>query len=379
MRLEKRDTLLVSFFSQFSYLFALQTIPPILPTLIKEFGLRFTIASSLMWLVALPGLLLAILGGLLTEKYGVKRLSIAGTAVMTASSALSFFSTSIPFLQICRLLLGIGGALVIVSAPALIFQWFEKRELGIAMGIFGLTMPLATVVSFNSQVVIANGYGWRAAFQVTTVVNILAFALCLLLAKERSTISSGKTSGLAPLRKVNIWILGVIWAFFNMAVVGYSTWGKTIFTGHGLPAGMPDLLASMIMLGTLTTPLTGFISDRLGGRRRFIILATVAMFLTFPLFPFVEPEFLVVLGLILGLLVAFLPPALFALPEEILGAGKAALGWGVLSTFMNLGFILGPLSVGYVLDTSNSTSAAFFLLSFFALTALFMALVLRSS
>ena len=106
MRSGKRDALLVSFFSQFSYLFALQAVPPLLPTLIKEFGLGFTSASSLMWLVALPGLLLAIIGGLLTEKYGVKALSIAGTAVMTTSSAFCSFSTSIAFLQICRFFLG---------------------------------------------------------------------------------------------------------------------------------------------------------------------------------------------------------------------------------------------------------------------------------
>ncbi len=379
MRSGKRDALLVSFFSQFSYLFAMQAVPPLLPTLIKEFGLGFTSASSLMWVVALPGLLLAIIGGLLTEKYGVKALSIAGTAVMTTSSAFCSLSTSIAFLQICRLFLGVGGALVVVSAPGLILQWFEKSELGVAMGIFGLTMPVATVLSFNTLAVLANGYGWRSVFLLPLVVNILALSLCILLAKERSTISYEKVS-LAPLRNVNIWILGVIWGLFNMAVVGYSTWGKTIFTGYGLAGGIPDLLASMLMLGALTTPLTGFLSDRLGGRRRFfIILASAAMFLMFPLFPYVEASFLLVVGLVLGLLVALLPPALFALPEEILGPGKGVLGWGVLSAFMNLGFLLGPLSGGYVLDATKGTSTVFFLLSLFALFSLLLALLLKSS
>ncbi len=247
------------------------------------------------------------------------------------------------------------------------------------MGIFGLTLPVATVVSFNSLAVLANAYGWRAAFLFPFVVNILALALCVLLAKERSTVSYEKTN-LTPLRKMNIWILGAIWGLFNMAVVGYSTWGKTIFTGYGLTGGIPDLLASMLMLGTLTTPLTGFISDRLGARRRlFIVIASAAMFLMFPLFPYVETNSLFVLGLVLGLLVAFLPPALFALPEEILGAGKGILGWGVLSTFMNLGFLVGPLLGGYVLDSTNSPSMVFFMLSFFAFFSLLLALLLKSS
>jgi len=377
MPLEKWNALFVSFFAQFSFLFALQSVPPLLPTLIKEFGLRYTAASSLMWLVALPGVLLAMLGGSLTEKYGVKPLAIIGSAIMTLSSALCFFSASVASLQIGRLFLGVGGAMVVVSVPVLILQWFEKAELGTAMGVFGLTMPVAVVASFNTQAIIANDYGWRTAFLVATVVNALSLGFCVL-ATERRTASNGKNS-LTSLRSLNIWMLGGVWMLFNMAAVGYSTWGKTIFTGYGLPAGTADLLASTLMLGTLATPLTGLISDRVGGRRRpFIILASLAMFLLFPAFAFVHARFLILVGLTLGLLIAFLPPSVFALPEEILGEGKGAIGWGVLSAFMNLGFILGPLSLGYVLDSSSGTSMVFFSLSLFGLAALILAILLKS-
>jgi len=376
MSLKKWVALFVGFFAQFSFLFALQSIPPLLPTLIKEFELGYTDASSLMWLVALPGVLLAMLGGSLTEKWGAKPLAIAGTAIMTVSSALCFLSTSIVFLQISRLILGIGGTMVVVSAPVLILQWFEKTELGTAMGVFGLTMPVAVVASFNSQGILANDYGWRTAFLFAGVLNALSLAFCALVA-ERRTPPNEKIS-FAPLKNANIWLLGAIWALFNMAVVGYSTWGPTIFTGYGLSAGMPDFLASAVMLGTLATPLTGLISDRVRRRRFFIILATSAMVLLFPAFPYVQTGFLAVIGLMLGLLVAFLPPAVFALPEEIIGKGNGALGWGVLSTFMNLGFILGPLLLGYVLDISSGAPMAFFSLSLFAFVALVFAVLLKS-
>lgn len=374
---EKWNALFVSFFAQFSFLFALQSVPPLLPTLIKEFGLRYAAASSLMWLVALPGVLLAMLGGSLTEKYGVKPLAITGTAIMTASSALCYLSTSVAFLQFGRLILGVGGAMVVVSVPVLILQWFEKAELGTAMGVFGLTMPVAVVVSFNTQAILANDYGWRTAFLVASVVNAISLAFCMIVTERRTT--SNVKNSLASLRNVNIWILGAVWALFNMAAVGYSIWAKTIFTSYGLPAWMPDFLASTLMLGTLATPLTGLISDRVGGRRRpFIILTSLAMSLLFPAFAYVHADFLVVLGLALGLLVAFLPPSVFALPEEILGKGKGAVGWGVLSAAMNLGFILGPLSLGYVLDSSSGTSMVFFSLSLFAFAALILAILLKS-
>jgi MFS family permease len=92
---------------------------------------------------------------------------------------------------------------------------------------------------------------------------------------------------------------------------------------YGLSGGFFDLVASSLIAGSFATPLTGFFSDRWAGHRRLLILiALVSMMLILPLFPYVGVGALAYLALILGLLVAFLPPAVFALPEKILGAGN---------------------------------------------------------
>ena len=102
------------------------------------------------------------------------------------------------------------------------------------------------------------------------------------------------------------------------------------------------------------------------------------MIFMFPLFPYVGVSALTCLALILGLLAAFLPPAVFALPEEILGSGNEGLGWGVLNTFQNLAIILGPLLAGYALDVGRSSSPIFFLLALFSLLSLIFAILLKS-
>lgn len=213
---------------------------------------------------------------------------------------------------------------------------------------------------------------------ITAAVGVSALLLCVLLMREKSHVTDD-TMSLAPLRNVNIWILGAIWACFNMAVIGYTTWGKAIFVRYdGLPASFSGFLASLLMLAFLTNPLTGFISDKFGRRRFFIILSSISMSLIFPLFPYSEVSLFTALALMLGLLASFLPPVLFALPEEILGTGKGALGWGVLNTFVNLGILIGPLTLGYVLDVTNSKEAAFFSMALFSLGSLILALLLKA-
>jgi MFS family permease len=333
-----------------------------------------------VWLAALPGVFLSILGGVLTDKFGVKRFAVIGTAIMAAGSLLCSTSSSVSFLQCSRFLLGIGGAMVLVSAPVLICEWFGERELGGAMGFYGLNMPVGTITAFIILGFVSQKFGWRTSLFATAVVDVSALLCCVLFLKEKKAVSSQSTGRLSLLLKNSgIWILGLIWCLFNMAQIGYSTWGKTVFLTYGLSGGSSDLVASLLVAGSLATPLTGFISDRRAGHRTlFIVIAAVSMTAMFPLFPYVGVGSVGYLALILGLLAAFLPPAVFALPETLLGAGNESVGWGVLNTFQNSAIILGPLSAGFALDVLGSPAPIFFLFAFFALLSSILAILLRS-
>jgi len=375
---EKWKILFLSFYCMFSFLVSMQAIPPILPQVMEEFNLGFASASNLMWLVALPGLFTSIIGGFLMSRCGVKIFLTSGTLITSTSSILSAVSHSFLTLQLSRLLLGIGGSLVVISAPALILEWFEREELGAAMGVFSLNMPVATVVAFNFLGALSSRVGWRTSIATTGVVNLLALALCLLYVKERVKLHPHKLD-LTVFRNMDIWMLGAVWALFNMGAIGYTTWAKTMFMRYDkFSAATSDLLGSLLMMGAFTTPLTGLLSDRVGRRKPLIIASSFSMFLIFKAFLYAEKDYFIPLGIGLGLAAAFLPPPLFALPEEVLGAGRGGVGLGILNTFLNLGVILGPFIVGYVLDLTNSKFMGFLSMATFALSATVAASTLKT-
>jgi len=332
-----------------------------------------------MWLVALPGIFLSILGGMLVGRYGVKTICLLGLAIVTGSSMLCAFSNSYLLLQLGRLALGVGGALVVVSAPVPIFQWFDRKELGLVMGLFGLNMPVATVLSFNTLGGVASTYNWRTPILFVTIVNASILLICVFSIREKGRYAPERST-FRSLKNPNIWILGLVWGFFNMGAIGYTSWGKTIFTKFlSLPLAFSDFLASLPMLAALITPLSGFLSDRTGKRRPFILLSSLLMLVVFLLFPFLNETSYLALASILGLSATFLPPAVFALPEEILGIGKGGLGFSVLNTCLNLGIILGPMSIGYALDMTQNEIFAFLLMAAFMFITSILALVLKSS
>ena len=367
---------MVSFLARFAFIFSMQAMPPLFPMIIQEFGTSFTMTGTLLWLVAVPGLFVSILGGLLIGRYGVRMLLIVGLAISVASSVLSSSSDSFFILQMSRLLLGVGGAVAVVAAATLLFQWFEKGRLGLAMGVFGICMPSGIVVAFNFLGAIGSIYSWRISILITAAVNLVALVACLLLTIEKK---DRRSSGLSvePFRNGRIWILGLGWALFNMAALGYTTWGKTIFVKHyGLSMEFSGLLASTIMFGAFAQPLTGHISDMLGRRRSLAAVSCALIGMIFVLFPFLSSVYFFPGTLVLGILVAFVPPALYALSGKILGKGNGALALGVMNAFLNVGIIFGPFTLGYALDSTDSDILIFLTMALFALLASILLAVL---
>ncbi len=56
-------------------------------------------------------------------------------------------------------MIGVGGAFLVTSMPILISQWFPKEELGKANGIYGINMPIATVIAFLTLSYLSLKYG----------------------------------------------------------------------------------------------------------------------------------------------------------------------------------------------------------------------------
>jgi hypothetical protein len=50
-----------------------------------------------------------------------------------------------------------------VVAAKIVTTWFYDREIGLAMGIFNISMPLGTILSLNFMGAIAFRFNWQAS------------------------------------------------------------------------------------------------------------------------------------------------------------------------------------------------------------------------
>jgi MFS family permease len=367
-----------SFISVFSFLFAMQSVPPVIPQIKAEFGASHAEAGALVSLVFLPTIFLSLPAGILVIKLGPRRVGGLGLVLGTTGVLMTCLANSFLLLGIGRFVLGIGGAFVTVSAFSAIPRWFSRGELGKVMGILAINMPIVTVMALNLLPWVTGAFGWRAGFFIATVVLAAGTLVYFSLMGEKP-VKKRVPITLGGLRNRQMWLLGAVWALFNMATVSYLTWAGTFFMElKNIPVGTAFFMASFLMIAAMIlTPFTGALSDRLGRRKIFLMAASLGMCVSFLLIPGLSLPALILPVAMLGVTAAFLPPPLFSLPPEILPL-RVGLGYGVLNTCLSVGIASGPALVGYIRDIFPGEFPVYAIMAVFSFLAFVCASLLRT-
>jgi EmrB/QacA subfamily drug resistance transporter len=131
--------------------------------------------SSLQWI--LNGYLLTLaslilLGGSLGDRYGRRRVFVAGTVLFTAASLVCAVAPNVGALIGARLLQGVGGALLTPGSLAMIEASFRPadraRAIGAWSGLSGVTTAIGPLVGGY----LVDAVSWRAAFLINLPIGV---------------------------------------------------------------------------------------------------------------------------------------------------------------------------------------------------------------
>jgi len=251
-------------------------ISPLAVQIKKDFGLDDVGKSALIAVPVLLGSLLRIPMGILTDRFG-------GRKVMSA--LLLFTLLPIAFLGIADsfwtyilggLFLGTAGASFAVGVP-FVNRWFTPDKQGLALGIFGMG-NIGTAVALYSMPALNTLLGTHAArtaypaFWFYLLPVGLMAALFWIFARDMPGLEQPKSlaDSLGVLRRDRLaWIL----SFFY-----FLTFGGFVALGNYLPSLLTEWFkmdaaaaglraAGFTVLATLARPLGGWLADKVGGSR----------------------------------------------------------------------------------------------------------------
>jgi NNP family nitrate/nitrite transporter-like MFS transporter len=332
--------------------------------------------STLIAMPVILGSLLRIPLGLLTDRFGGRKVFTALLALTLLPVAFLGIADSFWTYILGGLFLGIAGASFAVGVP-FVSRWFTPEKQGLAIGIYGIG-NIGTAVALFSVPALANAFGGRqAAFWFYLIPVALMAVIFWLFARDAPGLVQPKSLGdsLSVLRTEKMaWVLSLFYfltfggfvAISNYLPTLLQEWFKLQPTDAGFRA------AGFTVVATLARPAGGWLSDKLGGKT---VLTWVFTF---------GPIGALALGWLAASPGIDLATALFLVTAAGLGLGNGAVFKLVAQYFpKNTGLITGiagcagglggffpPLVLGIVKGATGTYVLGFGLLAVFALLCL---------
>jgi sugar phosphate permease len=227
---------------------------------------------------------LMIPAGLFLDAFGPRRVLTVGGAVMGLGALVMGTATATPALFTGRLLVGAGASVTFVGTLKIAAAWFSPSRFGFLAALSATVGVLGALVSTMPLAALVERVGWRGAFGGVGIVTLAATLACVLVVRDRPP---GATAAAAPgfaavvagmaqvLRNPHTW--PPFLAFFCLYTVAGNQmlWMVPYLRDvYGLGLTQAAFYAMATSLALLAAgPLTGFVSDRLVGRRKAVCLA----------------------------------------------------------------------------------------------------------
>src|SRR5262245_15461838 len=138
--------------------------------------------EDLEWTVNAYNLSFAVLlltGAALGDRFGRRRLFAIGLGVFVAASAACALAGNVAWLIAARAFQGVGAALVMPLAMALLSAAFPGEERGRALGIFGGITGLALIAGPVVGGMVVAGLAWQWIFWINVPVGLILIWLIL--------------------------------------------------------------------------------------------------------------------------------------------------------------------------------------------------------
>jgi EmrB/QacA subfamily drug resistance transporter len=144
-----------------------------LPTLAEAFGASFQQVQWVVLAYLLASTTVMVSVGRLGDLTGRRRLLIAGTVLFTTASAVCGVAPTLGTLIAARAAQGLGAAILMALAMALVGEAVPKASTGSAMGLLGTMSAIGTALGPSLGGLLIAALDWRAIFLVTVPLGIV--------------------------------------------------------------------------------------------------------------------------------------------------------------------------------------------------------------
>jgi MFS transporter, OFA family, oxalate/formate antiporter len=337
----------------------------LLPYMLSSLAISKTQAGMIYSAYFLSYTLASPIMGLLSDRYDMRRMLAAFTALLGIGAMMMALSDSVLSASFYFMLSGIGHSACWAPVMVLVQKWVPDRRRGIALALTTLGAGIGIAVWSLILPSITVAFGWRAGWVSMGVFGLGVAVLNYVLVRDRPAPErhpDGVRVGYQHLlRATALWQIGLSYLMVGYAVmvpfaflVVYAT--QAMGMSYALGARLIAVIAAAGIAGKL---LLGYLSDR-WGRVSIMMICGLLMGLGNLGFLYGDSATMMSLAAVLfGLGFGAVWPVYAAAAPDFFERRSIGAVIGIWTFFMGIGSILSPMVCGSLIDLTGGYRGAF--------------------
>ncbi len=311
-----------------------------------------------------------VVGGVMTDRIGGRAtlsVSLLGLAVATFCFG---YTPSLAVGLVLQCIMGLTAGADYAAGVKLVSTWFARHERGRAVGLLMSASSIAVIVTSAVLPGVATNLGWRNTYHGLGVCALILSILTAVILRNQFVPTGAQLSERMPEKSRVSTLLNRNFVLLSLAgcggfwgTLGFASWAISLMVkGHHIaPVQAGFIVAIAGIAGLISKPSVGWLSDRLGGRRKALTVASL-MFFFVALLMFGQLSELNAFRLaapFVGIGAFVYSPLLVTLAAEQSGINRAGSAAGIANAVWQSGSAVSPAVVGLVFQASHSFQAAF--------------------
>jgi MFS family permease len=368
-----------------------ESLSPIKETLQIQLGFSSTEYGLLISVYSIPNtiLLMAILGGVLSDRLGIRTTGLiftlfcAAGALLTVYGASDFFrdggfgydflnsiltkfSPELKMMIAGRFLFGLGAETLNIVILKILVKWFKGKKMALAFAIMTIIARMGTaLVLITSPILIEARTGWTTSLWFAALIMIVGLVLFVIyMYFDMKFTHRGDDS--ADEEKFNIKDITVLLknkgflcicllcvTFYSAFFPFLSFLPDFLRNKFDLSMRLSGMLSSIVIWGTIIfIPFVGWFVDKKGKITTLLVYGSVLLSGTHLLLSLsrITPFLAMVL---LGISFTLVPAALWPAVPRIVDEKRVGTAYGIMTWIQSLGLLLFPFFAGRITDLTN--------------------------
>jgi predicted MFS family arabinose efflux permease len=349
-------------------------LPALAPFIREDLRLSLVQVGVLMAALEVSSIMTYIPLGMLTDRWGERRVLVAGGVIVGGAALLGARAPGYWLMFASLVLAGIGFPSGHIGGGKIVTRYFPPATRGVAVGVRQSGLSLGGFVAAITIPTISAHAGWRLAMSLGGAACALFGVLCILLPRDADG-SQANHSKVASIRDFAadrdfrfITLTATLLVVGQFTLQGYLAF--FLVDSHGWqPAAAARLLALVHIGGVCGRLVWGAASDRIAGSRRkpvlsWVITGGAVVLLVLSVFPaHAGAAIAVPVALLGGVFLAGWNGLAITMLLERGGATQAATALGLALSIIYMGTITGTPLFAWIVERTGSYTPAWLMVA----------------